>query len=333
MQKGTNFIVPRISILIPVFNGMPFLCEAIKSVISQNFSEWEMLIGDNGSNDGTVEYLDGLKDIRIRLFKHPKNLGIYGNLNFLIENANCPIAQILCADDMLLPNSLAKIVNFMEVNSNCALSRCLDHDEWSKRLAVGRRDQLEGGLPTDLKPESAILAFATFGNIVGSLSKAAFRPSAVIEVGKFNTNFPYAGDWEGWIRVASRFGINLNNEELVYCRIHPNQNTFLLNRNNELYPQINKILYKLVELTSNEDHKLLIKQWRTNFMLPRVSRFLKLFLTFNFKLNTNPLRQLPLGISIYSILFEYGIWKCRLPRSKKNGEKLLIRIQEINKKY
>src|SRR5688500_15313128 len=96
-------VVRAISILTPVWNGLPFVKECIDSVLSQEFQEWELIISDNGSTDGTRDYLDTLKDERIKIYKQEKNLGIYGNLNFLLSKASAPIGYWLCADDYFHP--------------------------------------------------------------------------------------------------------------------------------------------------------------------------------------------------------------------------------------
>ncbi|WP_432713823.1 glycosyltransferase family 2 protein [Pedobacter sp.] len=67
---------PSISIITPVWNGLPFIKECIDSVLSQDHACWEMLISDNCSTDGTRAYLDTLKDPRIKIFKQESNLGI-----------------------------------------------------------------------------------------------------------------------------------------------------------------------------------------------------------------------------------------------------------------
>ena len=74
---------PAISILTPVWNGLPYIKECVESVFSQEFQDWELIISDNGSTDGTRDYLDTLTDKRVQIFKQDKNLGIDGNLNFL----------------------------------------------------------------------------------------------------------------------------------------------------------------------------------------------------------------------------------------------------------
>ena len=74
--------VPSISIVTPVWNGLPYIKELLSLSLSQDFQDWEMIIGDNSSTDGTSEYLQTLNDPRIKVFRHEKNLGVYRNIHF-----------------------------------------------------------------------------------------------------------------------------------------------------------------------------------------------------------------------------------------------------------
>src|SRR5208282_2137762 len=88
-----------VSIITPVWNGLPFLKACVESVQAQRFEDWELLISDDGSTDGSREWLANLPDPRIRIFEQSRNLGIFGNLNFLFDRAIAPVSQILCQDD------------------------------------------------------------------------------------------------------------------------------------------------------------------------------------------------------------------------------------------
>ena len=76
--------MPRISVLMPVYNGMPYIPDAVESVLAQDEQDWELVISDNGSTDSTRDYLRSLQDPRIRVHLQQANLGIFGNLNFLL---------------------------------------------------------------------------------------------------------------------------------------------------------------------------------------------------------------------------------------------------------
>ena len=321
---------PRISVLMPTYNGKAFIQDAVESVLAQRLTDWELLISDDGSKDGTREFLRELQDPRIRVVEQPTNLGIFGNLNYLLRQAKAPVAKILCQDDILLPNCLERVESFMEAHPTCAVSRCLQsgHEEW---VALRKRHQLEITLPEFLQPKAALLAFATFGNIVGNLCKATCRPAMVLEAGGFDQSYPYAGDYEGWSRIAARHGIALQNEQLVVQRRHADQNSNLLNKKNELFPQLNRLLEKLYATLSEEDGRLLRRHWAVHFMAQqRVPRLLRQVAHGQFRLARTALENLPVGISPFAVILSYPAMKMDLPWANASTEKLFSRIIALN---
>src|SRR3979490_1706921 len=92
----------KITLLRPCYNGLKFIAQAIDSVLAQSLADWELIISDDGSKDGTIEFLRSLRDERIKVHIQPTNLGIFGNLNFLFSCVTTPITQILCQDDYLI---------------------------------------------------------------------------------------------------------------------------------------------------------------------------------------------------------------------------------------
>ena len=300
----------RISVLIPVFNGMPYIKEAVESVIFQDFQDWELIVSDNGSTDDTQFYLNSLNDPRIRIYKQQKNLGIMGNLNFLLTHADAPIAKILGHDDMLLPGCLEKTVLFMEEQPDCAVSRCWASGD-SVRYQKGGNLEWEGRLPSYLDADASILAFATFGNLIGNICRAACRPQMVLQAGGFNQEYPAAGDYEGWLRVAQRFGMFFQNEELVFERIHEFQHSNTQNSKNEIYSQLNKILDRLALQVDPAVLTILRQHWTVHFFSPRVPRFIEQIFAGRFVLAISIWRNLPLNISGFSCVAAYPLvkWK------------------------
>ena len=102
---------PAISIITPVWNGLPYIKETVDSVLADDFQDWELLIGDNCSTDGTREYLQTLTDPRIRVFPYEKNFGVYYSIRFLWSKALAPIAVGLCADDYFYPGALNNVLD------------------------------------------------------------------------------------------------------------------------------------------------------------------------------------------------------------------------------
>ena len=80
--------MPKVSVLMPCFNGAKYILKAIDSVLSQSFRDFELLIFDDQSTDGTFEIVSKLTDFRIKVFRNASNLGLVGNWNNAIEKSS-----------------------------------------------------------------------------------------------------------------------------------------------------------------------------------------------------------------------------------------------------
>ena len=98
-------MAPLLTVGIPVYNGMPFLTEAIESILSQTFDDYELLVINDGSTDGSWEYLKSLRNPRLRLISQ-ENRGITATLNRMLEEASARWLVRLDADDIACPNRL-----------------------------------------------------------------------------------------------------------------------------------------------------------------------------------------------------------------------------------
>jgi glycosyltransferase involved in cell wall biosynthesis len=235
---------PQISIITPVWNGWPYIKECVESVLSQDFESWEMIISDNGSTDETRAYLDSLADERIRVFKQDKNLGIFGNLNFLVSQPSTPLLYILCADDYFLPGGLGRIVN--KWDSRPSTTSLLRFNWMKARYGAGKSISYHV-LPKCIGPEDSSFYFYLFGCIQGNLSNVSVRTSAIASTGKFNEQLPYAGDYEYWIRLGRENNFELVEDEVCYIRRHPNVASNYLNRNGELVAQNTQVRASLFQ--------------------------------------------------------------------------------------
>lgn len=98
---------PKISVVLPVYNGEEFICDAIESVLSQGFSDFELLVLNDGSTDNTHSKVQSfLSDGRVRYFSRP-NLGLGGTLNELVQRSTSSLIARMDADDICLPDRLA----------------------------------------------------------------------------------------------------------------------------------------------------------------------------------------------------------------------------------
>jgi glycosyltransferase involved in cell wall biosynthesis len=114
----------HLTVVIPVYNGMPFLQEAVESILSQTYSEFRLLIINDGSTDNSSKYLNSLSDSRIEVLQQD-NVGLCRSLNKAVfEHTESEFVARLDQDDISLPSRLEEQVNFMVQNPSyaCVLS-------------------------------------------------------------------------------------------------------------------------------------------------------------------------------------------------------------------
>jgi glycosyltransferase involved in cell wall biosynthesis len=105
---------PLITVCVPVYNNAPYIRQCIESVFVQEFKDWVLLVADNCSTDGTWELLQQFQRPQMRLFRHPQNLGLGANWNFVLEKAETEFVCFLGSDDYFYPNHLGNKVRLLE---------------------------------------------------------------------------------------------------------------------------------------------------------------------------------------------------------------------------
>jgi len=106
--------LPLVSVLIPAWNAEKFIQQAITSVLKQSIKNFELIIVNDGSTDGTAALLDSLTDPRIRVFHFSKNRGLIAALNFAISKAKGQLISRLDSDDWVSPEHLANALRAFE---------------------------------------------------------------------------------------------------------------------------------------------------------------------------------------------------------------------------
>ena len=117
---------PLVSVVLPVRNGAADLPKAIDTILAQTFTDFELIVVNDGSTDGTAAVLDAIRDPRVRVV-HQENMGLAAALNRGISLARGRYIARQDHDDWAKPTRLEKQVAFMEANPDCALvGTCAD---------------------------------------------------------------------------------------------------------------------------------------------------------------------------------------------------------------
>ena len=125
--------MPEISVLMSVYNGEEFIAESINSILNQTFTDFELIIVDDGSTDGTVDVVQSFRDKRIRLFRFVENKGVGAALKFSLSKAEGRYIAKADADDINRLDRLEKQKTFLDRNPDIELVKgfieYFPHDE------------------------------------------------------------------------------------------------------------------------------------------------------------------------------------------------------------
>jgi glycosyltransferase involved in cell wall biosynthesis len=197
MNKSSH---PLVTVIIPLYNTDDYVCFAINSVINQTYSNWELIIIDDGSTDSSLqiakETING--DKRARLISHP-NEGVSSTRNTGINYAEGEFIAFLDADDIWMPTKLERQIDFLQ-NSTDILA-CTTHIE-----IINENGEIS--IPWSILNltyylETISLSDLTqFNCVVGSSSGVLAHKSVIDKVGYFDQGFRHAEDWDYWFRLA-----------------------------------------------------------------------------------------------------------------------------------
>ena len=206
-MKIINGLNPRISVIIPTYNRCWILKEAIDSILSQNFSDIELIVVDDGSTDATNALLSSYGD-QIALICQ-KNKGVSAARNVGISIAKGEYIAFLDSDDMWLAEKLSCQHDFFQSHPEAVI--CQTDEIWIRNgVRVNPKNRHK-------KPSGMIFE--------SSLQLCLVSPSAVMikkslfnEVGLFNEAFPACEDYDLWLRIGLHYPIYLIDRQLVVKR-------------------------------------------------------------------------------------------------------------------
>ena len=129
---------PRISVVIPVYNGEPFLAATIESVLAQTFRDFELVILDNVSTDRTCDVVRSFQDPRVRFCESQQHVGPGANFNRALAQSRGEYVKLLPADDILYPTCLQRQIDVFAdpQNEGVVMVSCLRDviDEQGRRV-------------------------------------------------------------------------------------------------------------------------------------------------------------------------------------------------------
>ncbi|MCW3109863.1 MAG: glycosyltransferase family 2 protein [Segetibacter sp.] len=248
---------PLVSVLMTAYNREKYIEEAIESVLASHYSNFELIIVDDHSNDDTVQIARTYqeKDNRVKVFVNEKNLGDYPNRNKAASYAIGKYLKYLDSDDTIYKYTLNYMVEAMEKFPEAALAICIDkeHDgkPFPKLSSVGETYKAE---------------YLT-GSILGfGPSAAIIRKKSFDETGGFSGK-QFIGDHELWLKLAAKFPVIKLQTALIAWRQHSDQQ--IVHEKNNI--EIINIRY-LLSKTMLDDAKSLFADNEFSFAMKKIKR-------------------------------------------------------------
>ena len=203
-----------VSVIIPTYDRAERVTRAVSSVLAQTYTDFELIVVDDGSGDATLRSLTPFRD-RIRLLRHGRNRGVSTARNTGIRASSAPLVAFLDSDDRWFPEKLQVQTRFFLENPDA--QACQTQEIWvrhGRRVNPARRH---------LKPSGNIFE-PSLERCLVSPSAVMLRRSLLDEVGLFDESLPVCEDYDLWLRIACRHPIHLIDRELLVREGgHPDQ--------------------------------------------------------------------------------------------------------------
>ena len=204
---------PRISVLLTAYNREDYIAQALGSVLAQSMTDFELIVCDDQSSDGTAGIIERFarRDPRIRFSINERNLGDYGNRRHAAGLARGRFLKYHDSDDVMYRHCLETMVEALEAEPRAALA------------LSGPRSWPGGPCPMLLTPRLAYeREFLGSGLFQQGPASALFRAEAFWELGGF-PDVPCAGDYLFWLRACATINVLLVPGDLFYYRVHAGQ--------------------------------------------------------------------------------------------------------------
>ena len=202
---------PKVSVVIPAYNSVKFLPDALESALQQTFKDIEVIIINDGSSDNTQQWVLKHNDPRITLISQ-QNLGKSAARNRGISHSKGEYIAFLDADDIWEPTKLEKQVNCLDAHPDVGLVYT-----WT---ALADETGLPTGRITASHSAGRVWKSLILKNILGCGSTPTIRRQCFDTVGLFSPDLPLAQDWDMWLRIAAYYDFAVIKQPLVRYRKH-----------------------------------------------------------------------------------------------------------------
>ncbi len=201
-----------LTVLLPVYNGERFLKEAIESILGQTYKDFELLIIDDCSKDGSAALIESFNDPRIRFLHNANNLGLIGTLNRGLEEAKGAFVARMDQDDIAAPERLEKQLALMSGDLQLLAAG-------TAMVLLSAQGEQVGALPVLVGHEALKRALTVVNPFAHS--SMILRKEAALQVGGYHKDAYATEDYDLWTRLAAAGHVANLEEPLLRYRLNP----------------------------------------------------------------------------------------------------------------
>ena len=227
---------PLVSVCIPSYNSEEFIATTLQSILSQTFADFEVVIADDKSTDGTIRIIQGFNDTRIRLIENEQNLGLGRNWNKVLSCARGEYVKLLGDDDVLYPECLARQVAALEqpANASAVLAIC-NRNVINARdeIVMRRRFSFAAGLISGRKLIRNSVRWGS--NLIGEPVVGLFRRRELKQSEMCDPSNPYVIDLALWAELLKHGDAFVDPEYLAGFRISRQKTSARIGRRQAAY--------------------------------------------------------------------------------------------------
>jgi glycosyltransferase involved in cell wall biosynthesis len=226
---------PLVTVLMPVFNAERFLRRAIESVLAQTFTDFELLIINDGSTDQSVSIIQSFQDERIRLVHNKQNSGVITTLNTGIMLAKGKYIARMDADDICVADRLAKQVSYLEEHPGTAVLA-------AHIMQINAHEEDLGTWDQDVQNSTAAELFRTMAKTNCIAHPTIVIRKQIAQQYLYHKKQKGSEDWDLWMRLLSDgYRIEKLTDYLLKYRIHAASVTSVHNQSTTLEKKLNKV--------------------------------------------------------------------------------------------
>lgn len=169
---------PRVSVVVPVFNGLPYLRDLAQSLLDQTYLDTELIFSDGGSSDASVDFLNSISDSRVHVILQPTGTSAAGNWTAATMAAKGEFTKLICQDDLLYPNAIAEQVSDLQQHPEAVMATAT-RDIIDAHGRVRYRNRGLAGIDTAVSvipgPQALRACYLAGTNVIGEPLAVLFR--------------------------------------------------------------------------------------------------------------------------------------------------------------